>query len=109
MSTPQPFTFPAANSTIAVTDTSQRVALPGGQTSTIVVKNVGASECFIASGDSSVTATAGGAATAASDGSFSIPPGEIGSYTISPIATHIAAICATGITTTLRISRGEGV
>lgn len=102
-----PFTFPAVSSTLAVTATTGRVALVGAG-SVVMVKNAGSTECFIAVGSVTVTATAGGAITAASDGSFSILPGEIAAYTIALDATHIAGICAGSGTTTLRIARGEG-
>jgi len=107
MSTFNAFAIPAVNSTIAVTDTSQAVALNGAGGG-VLVKNVGSSECFIAAGDSTVTAVAGAAATDATDGSMSVPPGEIAVYSIPQTATHLAAVCASGITTLLRISRGEG-
>lgn len=102
-----PFTFPAVSSTIAVTFANQRIAMVGAG-ATVLLKNAGSIECFVASGSSTVTATAGGAITAASDGSFSILPGEIAAYTIALDATHLAAICAGSGTTTLRIARGEG-
>lgn len=105
-----PFSFPPVNSTIAVTSTSQRIAMVGSGNQ-IVVKNLGTSECFIAVGDVTVVATAATtpAATVASDGSFSIPVGEVGTYTIPLGATHLAAVCIAAATTTLRVSRGEGV
>jgi hypothetical protein len=102
-----PFAFPAVNSTVAVTGTSQRIALAGSG-NTVVVKNAGSTECFIAVGDVTVVATAGAGSTAASDGSFSILPGEIAAYTIPLSATYLAAICAGAGTTTLRVARGEG-
>lgn len=102
-----PFTFPNASGTIAVTDATQSIALQGAG-KTVVLKNVGLSECFVAAGDSTITVVAGSGATDATDGGFSIPAGEIGSYTINTDATHLAAICAAGQTTTLRVARGEG-
>jgi hypothetical protein len=102
-----PFTFPTVSGTVAVTDTSQAIALQGAG-KTVVLKNVGNNECFVAAGAASVTATAGAGITDATDGSFSIPAGEIGSYTINTDATHLAAVCATGLSTTLRVARGEG-
>ena len=102
-----PFTFPAVNSTIAVTASNQRVALAGSG-NTVMLKNAGSTECFIAVGDSTVTVTAGGGTTAASDGGFSVLPGEIAAYTIPLSATHLAARCAGSGTTTLRVARGEG-
>jgi hypothetical protein len=100
------FTFPTVNGTVAVTTTSQRVAMQGSGGS-LVLKNVGGTECFVAVGNSTVTATAGTSATDETDGSFSIPAGEVGSYSIPVTATHVAAVTASG-TTTLRVSRGEG-
>lgn len=101
-----PFSIPVVNGTIAVTTSSQSIALQGAGMS-LLVKNVGGGECFIAIGDSTVTATAGAAATDATDGSLSVPAGEIAIYSIPATATHVAAITASG-TTTLRVSRGDG-
>ena len=102
-----PFSIPVVSSTIAVTASNQRIALAGSG-NTVVVKNAGLTECFVAVGDVTVVATAGGGSTAASDGSFSILPGEIAAYTIPLSATYLAAICAGAGTTTLRVARGEG-
>ena len=107
MTTFNAFPLPAANSTIAVTSTSQAIALNGAG-GAVMVKNLGSNECFIAQGASTVTVVAGGAATAASDGGFSVPAGEIATYSIPASATHLAAICASGLTTLLRVSRGDG-
>ena len=102
------FAIPTVNGTVAVTTTSQAIALQGAG-GALLVKNVGSTECFIAVGSSTVTATAAAAAPAtdATDGSMSIPAGEIGTYSIPVTATHLAAVTASG-TTTLRVSRGEG-
>ena len=100
--------IPSVNSTIAVTSTSQRVSL-SGVGSVLLLKNVGATECFVAAGNSTVVAVAGGSATAASDGSMSVAAGEIATYSITETTTHLAAICASGFTSLLRVSRGEGV
>jgi hypothetical protein len=104
-----PFSIPAVNGTIAVTATSQAIALQGAG-AVVLVQNVGSGECFIAVGDSTVTAVAAAAtpATDATDGSMSVPPGVVASYSVPLSATHLAAVCATGGTTTLRVSRGEG-
>lgn len=107
MSTFNSFPIPTVNSTIAVTATSQRVLL-NGIGGVVLVKNIGSGECFIAAGDVTVTATAGAGTTDATDGSLSIAPGEIGTYSIPTSATYLAAVCATGITTTLRVARGDG-
>ena len=102
-----PFPIPDVNGTIAVTSTSQAIALQGAGGS-ILLQNVGTTECFVKVGASTVTAKAGGAATLAADGSMSIPGGAIVVYSIPQTATHIAAICAGSGTTTLRVSRGSG-
>lgn len=103
-----PFSIPTVNGTIAATASSQRISMPGTGGS-IMIQNTGGTECFVAVGDSTVTATAGGSATAAADGGMSVPPGIIAVYSIPQTATHLAAICAAGGTTTLRVSRGSGV
>jgi hypothetical protein len=107
MTTFNAFPLPAANGTIAVTSTSQRIALQGTG-GAVLLQNVGAAECFVAVGDATVVAVAGGAATAASDGAVSVPAGAIVIYSIPPDAGYLAAVCASGSTTTLRVSRGDG-
>ena len=102
-----PFPIPDVNGTIAVTSTSQRIAMVGAGGS-VLLQNVGGTECFVKVGDGTVTAVAGGSATLASNGSMSIPGGAIVTYSIPQTATHIAAICAGVGTTTLRVSRGSG-
>ena len=107
MSYPRVAFNPAAvSSTIAVTSTSARVAL-SVQCRNVYVANIGTKECFIAFGNSSVTATAGGASTNAADGSMSIPAGFFGVIGCGQ-QTNIAAICAGTDTTTLRVTPGEG-
>jgi hypothetical protein len=103
-----PFKPAGPASTIAVTSTSQRVAFTGGNNvESIFLANVGTNECFIEFGSSTVTAVAGGSSTAASDGSMSIPSGFYG--VISNVGqSNIAAVCAGGNTTTLRIMPGTG-
>jgi hypothetical protein len=106
MTTFNSFSIPAVNGTIAVTTTSQRIALTGTGSS-IRVANVTATEAFINVGDSTVVAVAGAGATQASDGAMSVPANSLGFYAVPGSATHVAAITAAG-TATLRISRGEG-
>jgi hypothetical protein len=103
-----PFKPSGTSSTIAVTATSQRVALSQGNSAeSVYLSNVGASECFIAFGDATVTATAGGSSTSASDGSMAIPAGFYG--VISNVGqSNIAAVCAASNTTTLRVTPGTG-
>jgi len=96
----------SVSSTIAVTNASQRVAL-NGSTNNIYLANIGTKECFIALGDATVTAVAGGASTLAADGSMSIPAGFYGVISRGR-QSDIAAICAGADTTTLRVTPGEG-
>lgn len=105
----RPFSIPAVNGTIAVTTTSQRIALQGAG-SVVLVANVSTVECFIAVGSSTVVAVAAAAspATDATDGSMSIPPNTSATFSIPDTATHLAAVTA-ATTTTLRVSRGDGV
>lgn len=110
MTTTNPITIPTSNGSIYVTSSSQRILLPAGET--ILIKNVGATECFVAQGDSTVAAVASGGATLAADGAMSIPAGEIGIYSIQNTAggkNYLAAICAGSGTTTLRVSVGVGI
>lgn len=103
---PKPF-FPAAvSATIAVTNSSQRVALSiiG---SSVYLANVGTTECFIAFGNASVVVTAGAGATSAADGGMSIPGGFNGVVS-SGGQSNIAAICAGSGSTTLRVTPGDG-
>lgn len=92
-----PFSIPAAAVSLAVTSTTGNVALAGSGNQ-LLVKNVGATECFLTVGSSTVEATTA---------NMSVPPGEIAVYTIPISATHVAAITASS-TTTLRLARGEG-
>lgn len=105
--------YPEQNSTLAVTATTARVAL-GSVGDTVIVYNDGGNNAFIAFGDATITATAGGTATASSDGSMCIPPGAVMTYRIDPSLVqtgpvNVAGICAGAGTTTLRITRGSGV
>lgn len=107
---------PVQNGTIAATTSSQAIALGGSTDASAyqtgpncaVVSNIGTVEAFVLFGDSTVTAIAGGAITAANDGSASVPAGAIVSFQANiPGITHMAAITASG-TTTIRVSRGYG-
>lgn len=95
---------PGPSGTIAVTSSNARLALPKGGNN-VYVANVGSTECFIAFGDVTVAAVAGGNTTALA-GSMSIPPGFTASLSMGA-NTHIAAITASS-TTTLRVTRGDG-
>lgn len=110
MTTTNPITIPDSNGSIYVTGTSQRILLLAGES--LLLKNVGATECFVKQGDITVTAVASGGATLAADGSMSLPAGEIGLYSIKNTAggaNYVAAVCAGAGTTTLRVSVGVGI
>lgn len=98
---------PGLSGTIAVTATSARLNLSATAGPKLYVYNAGSSECFIAFGDSTVTAVAGGNTTAAT-GSMSVPAGAFFVIEIGLNATYVAAVCASGNTTTLRLTRGDG-
>lgn len=99
MNSSTPFT-PGGNTSLSVTTSSARVALPQGVGGTIRMgADSGGSTLFLKFGDSTVTA-------AVSDTWFY--PGAIETFTIPADSTHVAAITATG-TATLRLTRGEGV
>jgi hypothetical protein len=95
-----------ASGTIAVTSTSQRIAF-SVTTKHVYLSNIGTKECFVEFGNASIAATAGGAATAASDGSMAIPAGFYGVLNCGS-QSNIAAICAGTDTTTLRVTPGDG-
>lgn len=109
---------PVLNATIACTDTTQAVSLGvtlanGNQyadgPNTVIVSNVGTNEAFVAFGKSDVTVAAGGTITASNDGGACVPAGAIVSFSANlPNETHAAGICRTGLTTTLRLTRGYG-
>lgn len=94
------------SSTIAVTSTSQRVAF-SASTNNIYLSNIGTKECFVLTGDATVVAVAGGAATLAADGSMAIPAGFYGVIS-GGRQSNLAAVCAGADTTTLRVTPGEG-
>ncbi len=95
---------PGASGTIAATTTSQSVAVTGNG-KTLYVANAGTTECFVAVGDSSVTAVAGAGSTGLA-GHMSVLPGTCFALSMDR-NTHVAAITASG-TTTLRFTRGDG-
>lgn len=95
-----PFT-PGPTVTLAVTETSARVALPAGLSGQVMITSAPNSAlAFIQFGDSTVTA----------DEATSTPILPTASYifTIGPDVTHVAGICATGDTATLYFTRGHG-
>lgn len=101
MANTQPFS-PSANATLAVTATTGNVAVgSANQGSTFQFCNAGTNICFIKNGTSN-------AITAATT-DIPVLAGAILTYSFPPETTHIAAICLAASTTTLYISRGEGV
>ncbi len=97
---------PGQSGTIAVTAASQALDMSGTAGNNVYVANVGSTECFIKMGSSTVVAVAGGSITG-TGGGMSIPSGFTASLSIGT-NTHIAAVCASGGTTTLRVTRGDG-
>jgi hypothetical protein len=83
---------------LSVTNVSARVAIPTPKGNQIVVSSAADNDqCYIAIGDSSVTATTAG---------YPILPGTQQTLTVLPSQTHVAAITAT--TATLQITTGDG-
>ena len=107
--------FPEQQATVAVTAASASVQL-GLVGDTILFYNDGTNMIFAKIGTATVVAVAGGTATLANDGDMWMPPGAVMGLRIDPSvnassggAVFVAAICAAGLTSTLRISRGSGV
>lgn len=106
--------LPNASASHSVTSTSSAVVLnasvhDAGPTAVYIV-NVGSNEAFISWGDSTTVAVA--------TTGLSIPAGFAGTITLpdrvpsssgDKLVTHIAAICASGATTTLRYYLGMGL
>lgn len=85
---------------LSVTTSSASVALPTTSPSDCIVidnSETGATECYVKTGSSTVTADTTAAHIAA---------GEKAAYRFDPDHTHIAAITASG-STTLRVQRGD--
>jgi hypothetical protein len=104
---------PIATATLAVTATSSRVALPANlpaaqQPRTVRVANTGTAVAFLEFGDDTVVAVAGGTSTSASDGSMPILAGTVEAFTLQPGWTNAAGVAASGASTVLRITVGEG-
>ncbi len=118
-------TFPAAlqrgfnfqagqKNTLACTATPASVQFIGPGTD-FEFKNVGTGEAFVAFGGANVTVTSGGTVSAANDGGLSIPAGAILIYNAADAMTaqqgagiYVAGVCASSVTTTLRITQGSG-
>jgi hypothetical protein len=95
-----PFRPQAANTaSLAVTTSSDRVAITGNPTQVRLRTNGADAVAFITFGDSTVTA-----ATATG---IPLGPGAIEVFSVPLNATHIAAITASG-TATLYVTPGEG-
>lgn len=103
---------PIATGTLAVTDVSARIALPGsfesGQRRVARVMNMGTSLAFVQFGNSSVTATAGGDTTASPNGSMPLLAGVVELFTIPTGHTHMAGVCQATGTAVVRVTMGEG-
>ena len=97
MSMNAPFS-PGETLTLAVTDVSSNASFAGAgaQASVVEVQNLGTLPCFIAFG---ATATTAG---------YPIGAGQSKVVSKAPGVAQIAAICATGQTTTLYVTAGQG-
>lgn len=94
---------PAYSNQIDATSTSTNVAL-SGVGKTLLVQNAGTDVAFLSVGtddDVEADATMPGL-------SFPVLGGSITSWTMPDGFTHVAAICASGDSTTLFVTRGEG-
>ncbi len=93
---------PAYSQQIDATDTSGRVAL-GGVGKTLLVQNAGTAVVFVKVGDITVTAS-----VTMPTLSYPVLGGAVMSWTVPDTFTHVAAICLSGQTTTIFVTRGEG-
>ena len=106
--TATPFFYPEGSATLAVSNSSTSVNI-GLLGDVVLVKNDGVVTAYVAFGQGSATAVAGGVATLAS-GTASMPvlPGEITAVRGLASVDTAAGITDSG-TTVLRFSRGSGV
>lgn len=93
----------AAGVSLAGNSDGGSVAL-GSAGSVVVVTNIGANDCFIELGNSSVSAALTSGMIVPTDRFRVLQRSTVGS-----VHTHLGAICAAGETCTLYISLGEGV
>lgn len=97
---------PIGSVLINVTAVSAATALPGSiasvQMPTIRLYNAGPHDCFVVPGGSDAVAVADGTA-------MIVPAGSIEVFHLLPHDTHLAAICASGQTAALHVTRGEGI
>lgn len=106
-----PAFYPETNSTLAATTTSGNTPVQlGAIGDTIMVFNDSNTTVFLAFGNSSVTVTAGGSASATSDGGYAVGGGMKESIRVNDpgAGVWVAGITAAG-TATVRLSRGSGV
>lgn len=83
----------------AVTDSTSRVAYGATGVDRITIANIGSKVAYVNSGDVTVTAALTDTA---------IPGGAVMSFRKTSTHTYIAAIAASGETTTLKIQSGDG-
>lgn len=101
MGTINPFT-PAGSASLSVTGTSANVLLPVGAGESFYIANTTAG-VWIKTG-----ATSTAAATASTTGSWFLPANTAKVFNLDQSATYIAAVAATGTTSVLYITRGDG-
>lgn len=97
---------PGKSVSLATTATNQRLLVDGSGT-VMRVANGGASVAYVALGKSTVTAVV---PTTSGGDLYATPvlPGEVAFFSCSVDDPYVAALCASGQTTTLFFSRGEG-
>lgn len=100
---------------LAVTDVSGSISFSDFATSgriTLVITNTGTNGCYLSSGTSSATAVTSTTSPLPSTGSVStchyLAPGSVQTLDFVSGTYTFAAICASGLTTTLEISIGYG-
>ncbi len=114
MSNPVPYSVQAKTFTISATDTASTAAQLQGVGQSIRLTNESTSPCFVAvSTSSSVAATLPVASSSASSAVATCTPilaGEDITFTVPDQATlYISAICRSGASATLDVSRGNGI
>lgn len=97
-----PFTHNAASGkTLSVTATTGSVALASDTGNQVILTNIGADECYVELGDSTVTAVK-------NTGLCVLAYSQIVITRSATAHTHVAAVCDTGKTCTLKASTGHG-
>ena len=109
MATPAPFAINSPTRTLSVTATSGDIALPTTGGNVVMLTNEGPNHCYIAAGSGTQTATV--PTTSVVVTATPVLAGTQVTFSLPQLlsAPHLAAVCDTNLTATLRISVGEGV